>query len=345
MKVFVFFLLLFTILSNAKTKDVMKEKTVDQDYLRRLMISRYDKNSKQFEVLNKKQVLGPDEYIHSTALAPDEKIYFITTKGISVFDPKAITLNRVFAISQFPTSDLNDLFVDSVGHIYVASSKGLFVSQNEGKSFMPLKAPGLSEQSLNSIIIDSQKNFFMGTESGLIVSFDRGKNFKTILVAPDKPYSNYNHIYQCFLSKQEVLACTSWHGVFVFDRKAESFRQSPIGSARSSQIGFDSRGRLCGIEKNSIYRSDSSVANFKSYKEEWGLKEFILTHCSVDSKDTIYAYSYKDLLMKEAQDKEIRSLKIPGPFNQLNDLNRFFESVSGELFLISWMHPYGDLED
>ncbi len=346
MKLVLFFLLIGLISIEVTPTDA-KEVKVKQKNLRRLMMSRFDEKSGEF-VLEKN---GPDlsrgEYVHDVEVAPNGQFYFLTTEGVSVLKDQNSQLNRLYKIDQFATRDLNDLFIDGEGHIYIASSKGVYVSRDQGKSFSLMQAQGLLKEHFNSVLVDSQKNYFLATESGLLVSLDRGKSFKKVLIAPDKSSSNYNHIYHCFMSGQGILACTSWHGVYVFDRRTESFRpQTPIGSASSSQIDFDSKGRLYGVEQNSIFRSDANHSKFSSLKEEWGLKDIVISNCFVDSKDRLFAYSYKDFLIKNIEGVEkVRALKIPGPFGQLNDVSRLIETKDGGLYLVSWMFPFADLED
>ena len=308
---------------------------------KKFMVARYDEKSHQFLVQDLKLPRMVYGYLFDAEMSPSGQIYLFTTDGILRLNKGSLEAESVN--SKTPEGGFS---IDPEGSIYVAGPKGLLVSKDHGKTFAKKEVPRFDGVALKNAAVDAKQNYYLATESGLLVSLDRGETFKKILVDPDSPDSNENHLYNCFLSKQGALACTSWHGVLVFSQKDMTMSKAPIGSAESTQIAFDSHGRLHGIDAppKSIFRSDDKLKNFKAYEKEWGLSDLSVASCFIDSKDRLFVYGSNDVAIRLPAAEKFEKLKIIGEAINLFR-SKIFESPSGDVFLISWIPPFGDLED
>lgn len=311
----------------------------------RFNVARFDEKSKQMIIEDSIGPLIGNDYVLDVEFAPSGKLYVLLTSGLSTIDLKTKSIESISQRKLFAASELNDLYIDSVGSVYIASNKGLFVSNDSGKTFNLNPISGFESENIHGVIVDAEKNHYLSTESGLLVSTNQGKSYKKTQVDPAEPNSNLNHFYKCFLSPKGVIACTTWHGFVVADKDRMKFRSTNIGSGKWSQISFDTDGRMYLENMSSVYRSDKKLEAFEVLNNELKADKFQSSNCFVDSQDRIFVFGPAGVAARLASSTKFTKLKIADNGTSFGPLSKMLESPDKEIWHISWMTAYGDLPD
>ena len=174
-------------------------------------ISRYNgKTWSSYPLAENTKLNGKEDFLQDIALAPDGKLWTITSSQVSRFDGSAW---QVFDPEKKPNGKYiyTKIIVDNNGNPWVASPGGLFTYQ-EGhwKSFFQpaLPAPG-------SLAIDPQKMIWIGTLSGIFTFQDGNWD---VLESAENALGSAAVLAAAFDENGRLWAATA-RGITVFDGK------------------------------------------------------------------------------------------------------------------------------
>ncbi len=223
-------------LSNDRVSSIVKEKNgfvwIGTDN----GLNRYDGN--KIKIYNKQNSALSSNDIADLLIDRTGKIWICTFGGgLNVYNPsnnKFITYkNSPNDPTSIPTNELNTVFEDSKGTIWLGTKNGFSLLNQIKQTFKTYKFESknkysISHNDVKSIYEDGDKNLWIGTFGGGLnkfnlstEKFDRIKSSNTI--SPD-----YIHSI-CGINKNEILIGTSGKGLLTFDMNDLSFQKKVYG--------------------------------------------------------------------------------------------------------------------
>ena len=120
------------------------------------------------------------EYITSICVGRDGNIYMATSNGMTVYSPSANTFEKWLTnkkgTQKFTQLNLNEIYEDSRGLLWIATSEGLNIyDRRNDEIIVPVINSALENQIIHGIVEDNNKNMWITTTStisNIIVSTD-----------------------------------------------------------------------------------------------------------------------------------------------------------------------------
>lgn len=120
------------------------------------------------------------EYITSIRVGRDENIYMATTNGLTIYSPSTRTFEKRMGnkrgTEMFSHSNLNDIYEDSRGLLWIATAEGLNIyDPKNDEVFVPIKNFSLGNEIIQAIVEDNNKNMWITTNisiSNIVVNVD-----------------------------------------------------------------------------------------------------------------------------------------------------------------------------
>ena len=113
-----------------------------------------------------------NEYIMSICIGRDKNLYMATSEGITVYSPSANTFEKWLTNKKgtqtFSHPNLNEIYEDSRGLLWVATSEGLNVyDRKNDEIILPVNDPPLGNEIIQAIIEDNNKNMWITTTGSI----------------------------------------------------------------------------------------------------------------------------------------------------------------------------------
>ncbi|WP_291527989.1 hybrid sensor histidine kinase/response regulator transcription factor [Bacteroides sp. UBA939] len=112
------------------------------------------------------------EYVTSILVGRDTNIYMATTNGITVYSPSTNTFEKWLTnkkgTQRFSHSNLNEIYEDSRGLLWVATAEGLNVyDRKNDEIILPINDAPLGNEIIQAIIEDNKKNMWITTTNSI----------------------------------------------------------------------------------------------------------------------------------------------------------------------------------
>ncbi len=198
-----------------------------------------------------------------------------------------------------PNSQINNIYQDSDGFIWIATENGL--ARFDGMDFSTFRCNRNVANSIASNLVltmyeDSHGTYWVGTSAGLQIFDEEYNSFSRIDLEDSEVPSSNQHIadiIQVSLSgKDKILAATSGHGIYIIgpdDHKADTVLQNRMNSTLPSQfirkMFADSRDRLwIGAEDGGISVIDLKTGDDITPRLPGGNDNIIITSFAEEIK-------------------------------------------------------------
>ncbi len=121
---------------------------------------------------NKKHILLTSEFISSLCLGRDDILYIGTAIGITTYNLRTGIFERYLTNKRgdqtFSNKNVNQLYEDSRGLLWVATREGLNIFDLKNDKITPLhKSDGLADNVITGVIEDTNKNMWVTTSNGV----------------------------------------------------------------------------------------------------------------------------------------------------------------------------------
>ena len=230
-------------LSNDRVSSIVKEKNgfvwIGTDN----GLNRFDGN--KIKIYNKQNSALSSNDIVDLLIDHKGKIWIATFGGgLNVYNPsndKFITYkNSPNDTKSIPSNELNTIFEDSNGIIWLGTKNGFSFFNEKEQTFKTYKFESknrfsISHNDVRSIYEDGNKNLWIGTFGGGLNKFDpaTGKFYRiksSSSISPDYIHS------LCGINKNEILIGTSGKGLLTFDVNSLSFQKKTYGIDKTINI-------------------------------------------------------------------------------------------------------------
>ena len=229
-------------LSNDRVSSIVKEKNGFVWIGTENGLNRYDGN--KIKIYNKQNSALSSNDIADLLIDHTGNIWVCTLGGgLNLYNPsndKFITYKNISNNgSSIPSNELNTVFEDSNGVIWLGTKNGISFFNKKEQTFKTYKfdsknSHSISHNDVRSIYEDSDKNLWIGTFGGGLNKFDpttgkfnRIKSSSTI--SPD-----YIHSI-CGINKNEILIGSSGKGLLTFDVNSLNFQKKSYGIKKNHQ--------------------------------------------------------------------------------------------------------------
>lgn len=193
----------------------------------------FDKTSKNIKVFESKP--NDEDYIndaHVKTILVDGDLVWIGTVfgGLNVYNTKTKKFKHYTYNEGNPTTisanEINDIYVDKSGILWVATREGVSVFDKKTKNFTRYKYDIKDTQSISNnyvlcITQDGSGNMWMGTSLGLNKFDVKTKKFKSYTINDGLPD---NYIYAVLEDKDGFLWTSTNNGLSRFDIKTNTFK-------------------------------------------------------------------------------------------------------------------------
>ena len=230
-------------LSNDRVSSIVKEKNGFVWIGTENGLCRYDGN--KIRIYNKQNSALSSNTVSDLLIDHNGKIWIATLGGgLNLYNPsndKFVTYkNSSNATNSIPSNELNSLFEDSKGTIWLGTKNGISFFNEKKQTFKTYKFQSgndhsLSHNDVRSIYEDGNKKLWVGTFGGGLNKFDpktgrfdRIKSSSTI--SPDYIHSIYG------INKNEILIGTSGKGLLTLDVNNLSFQKKAYGIDKTIHI-------------------------------------------------------------------------------------------------------------
>ena len=148
------------------------------------------KNGQFVTFNNRKRGLLTSEYISSLCMGRDDILYIGTAIGITTYNLRTGVFEQFLTNKRgdqkFSNQNVNQLYEDSRGLLWVATREGLNVFDLKNDKITPIhKADGLADDVITGVIEDNNKNMWVTTSNGV----------SNIIVGTNPKTGNYTYTY------------------------------------------------------------------------------------------------------------------------------------------------------
>lgn len=156
------------------------------------------------------------------------------------------------------------------GKIYVGTSSGLYVSNNNGNTWSKL---GLDNFILE--IYGESPNIFVSTSQGVNLSKDNGLTFNQINTGLTDPLGLSNINIYSIIKSNNTFVAGSWRGAFLFDPLSNSWKHSVNGLSAEFISNTASIGNtlIAGTLHDGIFITEDNGINWKKSNNGFGSLE------------------------------------------------------------------------
>lgn len=230
-------------LSNDRVSSIVKEKNGFVWIATQNGLNRYDGN--KIKIYNKQNSALSSNTVSDLLIDRKGKIWTATLGGgLNLYNPsndKFVTYKNIpNDNNSIPSNELNSLFEDSNGTIWLGTKNGISFFNEKEQTFKTYKFQSgnrysLSHNDVRSIYEDGSKKLWIGTFGGGLnrfnpktAKFDRIKSISAI--SPD-----YIHAI-CGINKNEILIGTSGQGLLTLDVNSLGFQKKSYGINKAINI-------------------------------------------------------------------------------------------------------------
>ncbi len=230
-------------LSNDRVSSIVKERNGFVWIGTENGLNRYDGN--KIKIYNKQNSALSSNDVADLVIDHKGRIWIATLGGgLNLYNPSndkfVVYKNSSNNDRSIPSNELNTLFEDSNGTIWLGTKNGISFFNEKEQTFTSYKFDSknrysISHNDVRSIYEDGNKNLWIGTFGGGLNKFnpktgkfDRINSSSTI--SPD-----YIHSI-CGINKNEILIGTSGKGLLTLDMKSLSFQKKSFGIDKTINI-------------------------------------------------------------------------------------------------------------
>lgn len=230
-------------LSNDRVSSIVKEKNgfvwIGTDN----GLNRYDGN--KIKIYNKQNSTLSSNDIADLLIDHTGKIWVCTFGGgLNLYNPsqdKFVTYkNNPNDNKSIPSNELNTVFEDSNGIIWLGTKNGISFFNKKEQTFTTYKFDienrfSISHNDVRSIYEDGNKNLWIGTFGGGLNKFDPTTGKFNRIKSSSAISPDYIHSI-CGINKNEILIGSSGKGLLTFDVSSSSFQKKTYGIVKTINI-------------------------------------------------------------------------------------------------------------
>lgn len=194
-------------------------------------------------------------------------IYVSTQDGLFTSDDGGVSFKHILST----VTDINSIFVDDLGSIYLGSATlGLFISNDGGASFINKSNAnhGLVSDIVSKVYVDSGK-IYVATSMGLSISADLSGDSYTNITDTSVPSISNKNVKSVHANGNQVLLATFGGGLFLSSDGASNFTNlNSTNNSLANDIVYDvfvaANGDFYAATISGLSKSTDSGVNFSS---------------------------------------------------------------------------------